>query len=197
MNRKPSYTCIACSVFKDELEAIRSEVEPRLSIRYLDSMLHGRPVELQRVMGESLEDELKNGGRVLLVYGQCHPFIHEQQSLPGVKRIQCLNCCDAILGRERYRTLRKEGVFFIMPEWTTRWPEMRDAQLGMNRETARDFMADMHTRLMYVDTGVIPVPMESLDEASDYTGLSFEISAVGTGGLLALIREAMARLDQE
>ena len=44
------------------------------------------------------------------------------------------------------------------------WPEM--GELGLLGPTARTFMREMHSRLIYLDTGLVPVPNADLSEAT-------------------------------
>ena len=61
---------------------------------------------------------------------------------------------------------------------------------GLEGDNARSFMADMHTRRVYLDTGLMPIPKGLLDEISEYTGLRAEIMPVSLDQLLASIQDA-------
>ena len=195
MSHEGDLVCIACSVFRDELEALRDAGRFDLPVLYLDSLLHADGKALRRAIEKLLGPERKRGRKVLLLYGDCHPYIDEHEAESGVARVEAMNCCDALLGREGYRTLRREGVFFLMPEWGARWQEVIQTQIGMNRTNTRSFMTDMHTKLLYLDTGLVSVPAESLDEASDFTGLPWGSIGVSHDHLLAAIEEAKERVD--
>ena len=49
--------CVACSVFRDELEALRKRGELDLPVRYLDSMLHMRPKRLETQLTAAVGEE--------------------------------------------------------------------------------------------------------------------------------------------
>lgn len=51
-------------------------------------------------------------------------------------------------------------------------------------------MQELHTRLIYLDTGLLPVPHETLQEASEFLGLPFEILPVTLEPLLASLHRA-------
>ncbi|MEW6667382.1 MAG: DUF1638 domain-containing protein [Thermodesulfobacteriota bacterium] len=187
-------TCIACSTFRGELERLCKNGIFHLPVHYLDSELHAAPIELCRRLDGLLKDVLGHGKRVLLLYGECHPYMHEQESMRGVERVHGANCCEIMLGREKYRTLCKEGAFFLMPEWAKRGLEILQTQLKMSSINAKQFMQDMHTKLVYLDTGVMPAPTEELKEISDYTGLPCEFLRITHDPLLAGICEAMERV---
>jgi hypothetical protein len=126
----------------------------------------------------------------VMAYGDCCGHMEEFCSEPGISRTRGINCCEIILGRETYRKLRREGAFFLMPEWATRWKEIFAGQLGLSGPCAKAFMQDMHTRLIYLDTGIQPVPWDDLNEASGYLGLPVEVLPVSLDPLLASLREA-------
>ena len=186
--------CIACSTFRSELEELRKSEEFNLPVHYLDSELHSDPAELCCQMSSLIKDKLEQGKKVLILYGECHHYMHEQESMPGVKRVQGLNCCEIMLGREKYRSLRKEGVFFLSPEWAKRGREILKVELKMDDANAKDLMRETHTKIVYLDTGVMPVPTGHLKEFSDYTGLPCEVVRITRDHLLAGIREAMERM---
>jgi hypothetical protein len=52
-------------------------------------------------------------------------------------------------------------------------------------------MQEMHTRLIYLDTGILPVPHADLNEASEFLGLPVEILSVSLDPLLASLNQAI------
>lgn len=198
MNQKPSnIVCIACSIFRHELEALKDRGDLNLTIRYLDSMLHMDPAKLHLLLDSLLQSELKKGRQVLLLYGDCHAYMREQETMSGVERIRGINCPDILLGHDKYRFLRKQGAFILLPEWTLRWREIFQGELGLNEEVAKDFFAEMHTKLLYLDTGRMPIPIEQLRELSDYTGLSYEIMPIGPDHMLTTILKAIVKMERD
>ena len=188
--------CLACGVFRHELDAHRARGEIDFPIRYLDSMLHMYPQKLHRLLDSILGVERGTGTKILLLYGDCHAHMCQQESLPGVCRVRGRNCAEILLGPDLYRTLWEEDAFIFLPEWTIRWREIFDDELGLQGETGRDFMREMRTKLTYVDTGVMPVPREHLQAASEAMGLPWEVLRVGPDRLLAAIREAVERMPE-
>jgi hypothetical protein len=117
---------------------------------------------------------------------------------PGTQRTGGINCCEIILGSDAYRALRREGAFFLMPEWALGWKKVFVGQLGLLGPCAREFMREMHTRLVYLDTGILPVPEAELAEASAFLGLPVEVRPVSLEPLLAsLERAARAARDHD
>lgn len=186
--------CLACSIFRDELERLRAEGRTAFTTAYLGSQLHMVPERLQELVRERVRAELGLGNEVLLCYGDCCPGMVDLQDEPGVERTQGINCCEILLGSERYRALRREGAFFLMPEWAHCWRRIFQDTLGLEGETARTFMREMHTKLIYLDTGLVPVPERELGEIAEYAGLPVERLAVTLEPLLENLREASARM---
>jgi len=185
--------CLACSILRHELEALKASLGVDLEIHYLGSMLHMTPEQLDRQLSSNLEAEGTGDRSVVLAYGDCCPRMLDFQRLPRTARTEALNCCELLLGRDRYRELRAEGAFFLMPEWATRWRRIFEEELGLDPSNARSLMGDMHTRLVYLDTGLVPVPRASLTEASDYTGLPWSILTVDLENLRRQLRAALER----
>lgn len=189
-----STTCIACSIFRPELTALAEAGEIDLSIRYVDSMLHTRPQELRRRLDTMVDEELAAGRQVLLLFGDCHSHMSEHEQMPGVWRVGGMNCTEIVLGAERYRSLRAQGGFFLMPEWAARWREALEAELGLSSAVGSQLMRELHSRLVYLDTGRAPVPTAQLRELADYSGLPCEVVRIDRGHLLAAIRSTQERM---
>jgi hypothetical protein len=120
---------------------------------------------------------------IVLLYGECHPTMHDQEKQKGVYRVRGANCCEIILGRETYRSHLKKGAFFLMPEWVHRWETVFRKELGLSETAAKSLMGTMHTHLLYLDTQVQPVPEALLDEISRFTGLGWSCVSVSLNHL--------------
>lgn len=196
-DRPPRPLLVACSVFRDELDALRSRW-PELEIRYENSMLHMRPEKLERRLGEDVA--AAQGGRdprpVGLVFGDCCAGMVALGSRPGVARTEGINCPAILLGREEYQRLSHEGAFFLLAEWAERWREVFRDELGLEGATAVGLMRDMHRKLVYLDTGVIPVPAAALQACSEFTGLPWEALPVPLDRLAAAVEGALGRLGR-
>lgn len=190
---KSGIEAIACGIFKREIGVLIRSGRLSLPCTFLDSMLHMMPALLACRLEETLAG--KDRRKVVLVYGDCHPRMFEFRSGGDICRTVGMNCCEIILGREKYRELRDNGAFFLLPEWTERWAEVFQQSLGFNADTAKVFMGEMHTRLIYLDTGIIPVPHKALQTAAEFCGLPVEIMGVTLDHLLKTIVEAVARLS--
>lgn len=174
-NHPSKRSIIACSIFKKEIESLKMDKLKGDSIEYLDSMLHMTPKLLDKKMEYSVKKEIDKGNKVAIIYGECHACMNKLEADLMTKRIKGMNCIEIFLGKEQYRMLRKEGAFFLLPEWCERWREVFEKQLGLNIENAHTFMQEMHSKLLYIDTGITPVPDSTLKEISAYTGLPYSI----------------------
>lgn len=173
--KKTKIRCVACSIFKDIVDKSILLNSEDLQIEFVTSMLHMHPEKLY----ESLSWKIKNTGSVgediLLLYGDCHPFMFEMENQEGVRRVKGINCIEILLEEKQYKKLRSEGAFFLMPEWTLKWEEVFQKELGLNEFWGKDFFNEFHTKLIYLDTGQIEAPIETLKEVSRFTGLPYEI----------------------
>ena len=185
---------ICCAVFEAEVEALRLSNWPDLSIRYQNSMLHMKPEKLAARLERLVDDELQLGNKVLLIYGDCCVGMAALTDRPDVIRTRGNNCCDILLGSSEYRRLSHTGAFFLFPEWAKRWRHIFSVELGLNQINAAGLMGDMHKKLLYLNTGVLPVPVTDLQECSDYCGLPLELLHVSLEPLRAAIESALSQL---
>jgi hypothetical protein len=166
--------CIACSIFKNDLEQLRNEGVINVPVVYLDSMLHMKPQKLSLALSEELE---KHGDKnIILAYGDCHAEMDLVEKRENVQRIPGINCCNILLGAVRYKMLMKEGAFFLLNEWVERWHDVFYTEFGFRKSAdAKLFMKEMHTKLVYLDTGIQEIPVNTLYEISEYCGLPWLI----------------------
>jgi hypothetical protein len=177
-----------------EVESLRQRFWPQVPMRTLNSMLHMRPEALALRLREALDSECAKGLQVVLIYGDCCVQMGELERWAGVVRTAGKNCVELLLGAEGYRALQREEAFVLLPEWTHRWREVFALELGLTQENATTLMKDMHQKLVYLDTGVQPVPDESLTGCGVYCGLPCEVRPSSLDMLHGTIQEAMGRL---
>jgi PAS domain S-box-containing protein len=107
---------------------------------------------------------------------------------PNIVRTPGINCCEIILGSEKYRRFRKDGAFIILPEWAERWKEAFVDYMGFKTsKSIRPFMGEMHQKLIYVDTGLQKKNNLLFNEISDYLGLPLEVHTSSLGELEKVI----------
>lgn len=165
---------IACSIFKYELEYLKSQNKIDVPVVYLNSMLHMYPKKLEKLLDAKLKEY--SHYKIILLYGDCHARMVDYDSTPNIARSQGINCCEILLGTNKYRDLRKEGAFILLPEWSVRWKEAFVEYMGFkNSKDSSLFMNDMHKKLVYVDTGYQGINQQMLTEISEYFSLPLEI----------------------
>jgi len=182
---------ICCSVLQAEVTFLCETHWPDRKLIFLPSMMHMHPELLASSLESVLEDELKQGYPVVLVFGDCCMQMTTLETLPGVARTRGKNSYELLLGPGEYRRLSHEGAFFLMPEWVQRWKEIFTRELGLTRNTARSLMRDMHRTLMYLDAGLVPVPVKELHACADYCGLPCDVLRIPLTHLSSVIEKAL------
>lgn len=188
---------ISCGVFKDEILALKDRHWPDLTIEFLSSMLHMKPDKLASILDARLTGKKRQEKKALLIYGDCCMKMTDFTQQPGIVRVQGNNCCQMMLGATAYRRLSHEGAFFLFPEWVRRWQHIFSAELGLNRSNAKSLMGEMHSKLMYIDTGVAPIPVTDLNECSHYCGLPWEALTVSLEPLRERIQAGLDLLTEK
>lgn len=185
---------ICCSVLRRELEAFASRQHPDAELVFLDSMLHMHPEKLRLIIDAALA--ARPDRDCLLVYGDCHAHMHETVRRPHCARTSSVNCGELLLGRDTYRSFRNQKVFLFLPEWTERWREVFLKELGFSdRSLACEFMQESQRRLVYLDTGLIAVPEQTLKEIADHFGMPVDVLAVSLDELHQAVSLAMHHLQ--
>lgn len=183
---------LSCGVVRGEMEELRRRGLIDGKMIFLDSMLHMDPPKLEARLAETLEQEKGYSGCLVLVYGDCSARMLDLVRRFYVGRVAVINCAQLLVGRERYRQLMREEAFLVLPEWSRRWKHIMKNELGLNRAIAHDLMGENRGVLVYLDTGLIPVPEQQLQEFSAYTGLPWRVEAVSLDNMLASLLAARA-----
>jgi hypothetical protein len=180
---------IACAIFASEFRRLPESLRDRFEVRFLDSMLHMVPEELDRRLARELPED---GRPAALLYGDCSPHMREYSGTLDRARTGGCNCIEILLGSERYRHLLRDGAFFLMPEWAVRWEEVFQKHLGLGDPAlARDFMKDNAREIVYLDTGGGPPPEGLLADISGHLGLPVRVERTGLDRLEAALRTAL------
>ncbi len=185
------YIGIACSIFKKEIIRLISEGKLEDDFIFINSMLHMHPEKLVDVL-KKITEENKEINKII-IYGECHQYIEELEKDKTIKRTHGINCIEIILGKENYYKLRREGAFFLMPEWAIRWEEVFKEELGFDIKTGKSFMREMHKKIIYIDTGEYDIPIDKIEEFKQFSGLECEIIKVDLSCLLDTIKEMERR----
>ena len=185
---------LSCGVLRAELEQLLRLGKIQGELFFLDSMLHMNPMTLEAALTASLNRHELEPGNLVLVYGDCCPRMLNLVRQYKVSRVNAINCAQMVVGRSWYRELMQEQAFMLLPEWALRWKEIFQIELGLTKEVAHDLMQDNRGHIVYLDTGLVPVPQEALASCAAYTGLPLRIEHVSLNPLLELLLEAQAAL---
>lgn len=185
--------CIACGIFQKEIQKLKEEGKMNIECIFIDSIYHIYPENLKIKLEKEVEKYSEKD--IILLYGDCYSNIVDMEKHKNIKRVKGINCVEIILGTEEYKKLRKEGAFFFMPEWILRWRDIFEKHLGLTEVTAKMIMQDMHTKLIYIDTGIIATPLKELKEASEYVGLPYEIMKINLDCILKKVLELDLTLE--
>ena len=186
---------LACSIFRREIEYLKEKGRLTADVRYISSMMHMYPEKLATAMDAAIEGIEQDGKKIVLLYGECHNRMNDYLARPDIQQVKGCNCVEIFLGKERYKSFLKAGAFFLMPEWTLRWKDVFQKELGLKGEIGKEFMRDMHTFFLYVDTGLVPVPSRTLDEISHTLGLPWKSIRIDMTHLLNAFQTAVEKFD--
>lgn len=186
----PHTIWISCGVVRAEMEALHSRGLLDGKMIFLDSMLHMDPLRLESVLTAMLEKYKDRETCLVLVYGDCSARMLDLVRHFHIGRVAVINCVQLLVGRERYRQLMREEAFIILPEWARRWEHIVKNELGLNEIAAHGLIGENRRILVYLDTGLVPVPEEHLRAFSSYTGLPWRVDAVSLEQMLATLLAA-------
>jgi hypothetical protein len=157
--------------------------------------MHMVPVKLDKRMHKLVEAERERGHKVLMVYGDCHPHMHDLEQADDVARTKGIHCGQILLGKKRYKELLRERAFLLLPEWAMRWREVLSRLEDLDEATTIELFRERHAKFVYLDTGVVPIPREEIAACSAHFDLPVEIESVSLDHLKARIEDAQDRLE--
>jgi hypothetical protein len=189
----PELAVLACTVLRPELTSLAGRGAFPHPVTWYDSRLHMQPVRLEQVVADFLAAARAAGKRALLVCGECSPGMCGLCQQPGVARVEGCSCVELLLGHDGRRRLLHDGAFCLLPEWTLRWEEILTCTGLGSRTLSLDMMRRMHRKLVYLDTGAMPVPDAALAACAAAIGLPCEVLPVTLDRLAANLAAAAAR----
>jgi hypothetical protein len=192
-----SLEIIACSIFKYELEKIAQLHNVHIPVSFYNSYLHLFPADLSKELTEKIENKINEHKKVILVCGDCHPFMKEMSNKENVSKIPGCNCVEIMLGKELRRKLQKEGAFFLLPEWTVRWREIFKELLELPPEHIKSLLNEQHKKFVYLDTGVLPVPYNEIKECADFFKLPYEIETISIDFFLNALQTLIDKMEEK
>jgi len=188
------YAIIACGIFKDEIEKIADELDFPAEFHYLDPGLHVDFDDLESDLKAKLV-ECKSCEGIIVAYGECHPKMAEILAPYKAELLDCQNCVDALITREKVVEIAENGLYFYLsPGWIKSWRDMFD-RMRWDQEEARFQLAPFKGAIFIDSLGNVMDYQEDLIEFLDYTLLVTDIMPVDLDHFKSLIEEAKARLE--
>ena len=184
---------LSCGVVRVEMEDLHRRGLIDGELLFLDSMLHMDPPQLEAKLISTLEQKSDCAGCLVLVYGDCSARMLDLVRRFRVGRVAVINCAQLLVGRDRYRQLMHEEAFLVLPEWARRWEHIMKNELGLTKAVAHDLMGENRGVLVYLDTGLVPVPEQQLMEFASYTGLPWRVETVSLDTMLASLLAAQTQ----
>ncbi len=175
---------ISCGIFKAELEYLLKEEEINAEVLFLDAALHVNFDRLKSRLVQALEESKERGAEIRVFYGYCHPDMLKIMEQYGAKKIDAVNCIEAIAGREEVRTINAEAkTFFLTAGWINNWENIFAAgKADFNLDFSSMFKD--YRRVIVFDAGVIPIDESKVEQFSRYTGLPVERRKISLDHLL-------------
>lgn len=181
---------LSCGVLRAELQALHDQGRIRGQLMFLDSMLHMDPPRLEQILHTLLGKQAATPHCLVLVYGDCCSRMLDLTRQFHAGRVNAINCAQLLLGRVRYRRLMQQQAFMVLPEWAVRWKEIMHHELGLTEQVAQDLMGEHRGMLVYLDTGLIPVPAEELEAFAHYCGLPWHSESITLDTMLEMLLTA-------
>ncbi|MCP4180973.1 MAG: DUF1638 domain-containing protein [bacterium] len=183
---------ISCGIFKKEVEELIQEKKIEITFSFIDSMLHLNPLLLEKKLNSSIKYHSAKGH--VLLFGECHSNMDKFDSKYNIEKVKGLNCCEIILGHNKYHELRKEGAFILLPEWIHFFKKIFIDKFGFNSRNIKEFMNEMHSKLIYLDTGLTNIPRKQLEDISELSNLKMDIKKIDLNILTKNINNAVYKL---
>lgn len=168
---------VSCGILEVEIRCLIADGLIDFPFVFLDSILHMEPKKLQSELDQVINEHIEQVDRIVLVYGDCHPYIMDSYG-SKVRKVPGINCCEIVFTSTEYRKLRQDGAFFVFYDWVLRWKEVFVEHIGLTDAIAAEFMQSMHTEIIYINSGENPIPKDTLEEMSDFFGLPYKIMDV-------------------
>lgn len=188
----PSTVWLSCGVLRNELQALLDQGRIKGKLLFLDSMLHMDPPRLEQILYTLLGQQTAAEHCLVLVYGDCCSRMLDLTRQFHAGRVNAINCAQLLVGHCRYRQLMQQEAFLVLPEWAGRWKQIMGRELGLTEQLAHDLMGEHRGMLVYLDTGLIPVPEQELEAFARYCGLPWHCETVTLDTMLEMLLAAEA-----
>lgn len=165
MERRIDRNIIACEIFKDVLDEFNRKYN--FNIRYLPLDLHFAPEKLKISLNKIISKT--SNQKIYFFYGECSLWRFEKSV--NYKFLNCFNCYDYILGREKFKKLMKQNYFITSNCFVNKWNVFYS---GNELKNFRDMTRDTCSKIIYYK---VPGHKENdkFDEFTKYFGLPYTL----------------------
>jgi len=159
--------CIACGVFRKDLEQIIPTLQDKPQVHYLEGGLHAEPDLLRRELQNAIDGVPDGFDRIILLYGVCGKGIVGLKSdrypmvIPKVH-----DCISLFLGGSReYRKQfsHKPGTYYISPGWYEEQVQPRGKVKKNNMHLPKEYIDTLDKEVLKDRFG-----QENSDAVSDF-----------------------------
>ena len=144
---------IACKVFRRAIEHLAiGERLPQVTVDYVDSNLHLRPVQLRMELMRRLTEAQAAEGHLVCLFGNCAPDIDELCRSRCALRPDYTHCYELFLGRRRFAELIDEtaGTFFLEQDLIRNFEACCVKPLELHDPWLRKAYFKHYKRLLYI-----------------------------------------------
>ena len=125
--------CIACGVFRTDLQEILPALPEQPEVEYLEGGLHSEPNLLRRELQNAIDLVPQDFDRIVLLYGVCGKGIVGLKSLKHTLVIPRVHDCISLFlgGTREYRKQfsHQPGTYYISPGWYEEQVQPRGRQM--------------------------------------------------------------------
>lgn len=177
---------ICCGILKNELSYIFKNND--VKVTFIEAALH---VDYEK-MAESLTQAAEAVGgnsNVFVIGNECHPKMDRLIADKG-KVVQARNCIEMLLGEKMAQFDAEARTFYLTPGLLENWKKVFIEGLKWDSVEAR-LKFGYYERILFLDTGVVPIDDEKILEFFEFTQVPIEITQVSLEHLKTVLADTM------
>ena len=159
---------------------------------FADLCMH--PQAGRRQAAQGLLAKIQGGDRETILLGACFMSTEAGQlrQAPADQVVFRDQCFHLLVNREIVDGMMAEGAYLVTPGWIENWKQHIE-RWGFDRPTAREFFQEATTRVVLLDTGVLPDAGPRLAAFGEFLQLPVETVPVGLGYLTLEVERIVQR----
>ena len=202
MDAKIKPCLVACSVLKNELNALVKMGAPDANLSFYSMEFHSDYAALEKTLRRKIEEKLAHSnGEVIVVSGDyCLGSDNEMKKLMaeyGVVKVDALNCIDCLFGGKGKYLEADPGqeCLFLSPGWIEYFFHKKKTIEGKPHEEAFKKLFNGLKGIVLLDSlGNLDNHKKEIEELQSFTGLPIlEKRSIGLENLKKLILESTKR----